>query len=278
MVIALIRQTQREMPNDNATPSFAACTDGPSEKHPHPLLHPCHGGLGSRVSGIVDPRHRVPDHVHDFPGIRSHGEFSTTIGTLTITGGFRFDPEPGTGPGTEGPTLVSADSTAEKAPPTSILIQGMVETFDTPILPLNPDAFSIVAEASATSDAIKINFAAPLGITPDDITEVMVFNNNPLLTVSSAPNGSVTGQAIPIPFGASVPIPEPASLTLRGGLSASFCSHAGRTGSSAAHDRIARENHEARCKLVAAAARPSTPSLDVGPSGEGPFGLCRSCS
>jgi hypothetical protein len=45
---------------------------------------------------------------------------------------------------------------------------------------------------------------------------VMVFNNNPLLTVSSAPNGSVTGQAIPIPFGASVPIPEPASLTLRG--------------------------------------------------------------
>ncbi len=62
----------------------------------------------------------------------------------------------------------------------SILIQGMVETFDTPILPLNPDAFSIVAEASATSDAIKINFAAPLGITPDDITEVMVFNNNTL--------------------------------------------------------------------------------------------------
>jgi hypothetical protein len=141
----------------------------------------------------------------------------TGSGTLTITGGFSFDPEPGTGPGTEGPTLVSADITAEKAPPTSILIQRMVETFDSPVLPVNSDAFSIVAEASATGDAIKINFATPLGITPDDITEVMVFNNNTLLSAASAPFGSVTGQAIPISVGAGVPIPEPASLSLLGG-------------------------------------------------------------
>jgi hypothetical protein len=136
------------------------------------------------------------------------------FGTLTITGDFGFDPEPETGPGTQGPHLVSADITAFAAPQ-SVLIQGMAENFD---MPRGSDASSIAAKSSATSDEIKIDFAAPLGISPDDIAEVMVFNHNTGFTISSSPPGSATGQADPgFLTGAGAPIPEPASLTLLGG-------------------------------------------------------------